>query len=205
MFTLRAVGQFELLDAAGVDRSPRSRKACGVLALLALAPGLRRSRTWLQAMLWSDRGGEQAAASLRQALRNIRQHLGSDRAVLRSDRLAVSLDAVMLGVSFEPPIRPLSGQSEAELFEDIDIADPKFRTWIQHQRQAAKTYLAVETRKPLLAAEALRWPAIVVLTACPKCGGNGEHITSHASGLASHAIQARGDVKSLRPSEPQTP
>ena len=49
-------GPLRLSDAGGADLTPRARKAQGLLALLGTAPGLKRSRSWLQDKLWSDRG-----------------------------------------------------------------------------------------------------------------------------------------------------
>ena len=56
---LRLVGQFRLLDGLGIDRSPRGAKARAVLAMLVQVPEHRRSRRWLEARLWSDRGADQ--------------------------------------------------------------------------------------------------------------------------------------------------
>lgn len=135
MLTLQALGRFALQDGDGVDYSPRSLKARGVIALLALSPGFSRSRTWLQDKLWSDRGHDQAAASLRQALRDIRRHLGSNRDALGGDWSSVSLNSSLLHVSFEPPSG--RGPAEAELFEDLCISDRRFKEWIERQRAAA--------------------------------------------------------------------
>ncbi|MFD2430484.1 hypothetical protein ACFSUK_25205 [Sphingobium scionense] len=69
------LGDFRLIDEAdGRDHSPRSRKACALLAHLALEPDRRASRDRLVGLLWSDRGEVQARASLRQALTDLRTH-----------------------------------------------------------------------------------------------------------------------------------
>ncbi|TPK66288.1 MULTISPECIES: hypothetical protein [unclassified Mesorhizobium] len=136
MLRLRAVGQFRLLDAAGVDYSPHSQKARGVIALLALSPTLSRGRTWLQNKLWSDRGSDQAAASLRQALCDIRRSLDIHANALRSDRQSVSLDARLFRTCFEPPACSDPSFSSAELFEDLDIPDWQFADWIRRHRSA---------------------------------------------------------------------
>ena len=49
-------GPLRVVRRDGVDLTPRSAKAQGLLALLGSAPGGRRNRTWLQDRLWSDRG-----------------------------------------------------------------------------------------------------------------------------------------------------
>lgn len=134
MLTLRAVGRFRLLDTVGVDYSPRSQKARGLIVLLAFSPGLSRGRTWLQDKLWSDRGSDQAAASLRQALSDIRRQLGPHCAMLHSDRQSVSLDASLFQTSFERPASSDPALADAELFEDLDISDPNFADWIRGRR-----------------------------------------------------------------------
>ena len=52
------------------------RKAQGLLAILALAPGMAASRDRLAGLLWSDRGDEQARNSLRQALVALKKDFG---------------------------------------------------------------------------------------------------------------------------------
>ena len=51
---LRLVGRMRLLRRDGVEITPKGRKAQGLLALLGVAPELRRHRNWLQDKLWSD-------------------------------------------------------------------------------------------------------------------------------------------------------
>jgi DNA-binding SARP family transcriptional activator/TolB-like protein len=85
---LGLLGEFRLF-VDGFDRRPRSRKACGLLAYLALAAGKSASREKLADLLWSDRGTEQARGSLRQALAEIR---GGHAAI--GDALDISRDAV---------------------------------------------------------------------------------------------------------------
>ncbi len=73
---IHVIGAFRVLAHDGEDLTPRGRKARALLAMLALTPTRRRSRPALQDKLWSDRGAEQGAASLRQTLTEIRRSLG---------------------------------------------------------------------------------------------------------------------------------
>ena len=57
---LRFFGRFALLRASGDEIAIPSKKAQGLLAFLLLSPDHQRSRTELAALLWSDRGEEQA-------------------------------------------------------------------------------------------------------------------------------------------------
>src|SRR5215203_4271705 len=60
----------------------QSRKARALLAYLALRRGISVPRDTLCALLWGERGEEQARASLRQTLSVIRKDLGSATGVL---------------------------------------------------------------------------------------------------------------------------
>ncbi|MET0269466.1 MAG: tetratricopeptide repeat protein [Sphingomonas sp.] len=72
-FLIRLSGDFRIVDCAtGADATPRSRKARALLAYLALSPDRCASRERLIGLLWSDRGEEQARASLRQTLAELR-------------------------------------------------------------------------------------------------------------------------------------
>ena len=102
-------------------------KAQGVLVGLATDPELARTRYWLQGKLWSDRSGEQASASLRQALSAIRRSLGGAQDILIADRHAVRLDPTRVAVRDDPA-------TGLEFLEGLDVRDPAFRTWLQQVR-----------------------------------------------------------------------
>ncbi|MGI6855163.1 hypothetical protein [Mesorhizobium sp. 1B3] len=155
--------------------------------------------------LWSDRGGEQAAASLRQALRDIRRHLGVYDSILRSDRVSVSLDGALLGVSFEPPMRAGPAKLEAELFEDLDIADPKFQEWIRYQRQAVGTYPGTGGSNCAEPGGALsnRQRTILFVTTGSSHGGSGERMVLRPLSRAADAIRPHVDEGFIYPSDSQ--
>src|SRR5258708_13877155 len=88
------IGAFRVLAPDGEDLTPRGRKARALLAILALTPTRRRSRAALQDKLWSDRGPEQGADSLRQTLTEIRWALGDRyRSCLITDLRGIGLAA----------------------------------------------------------------------------------------------------------------
>ena len=127
---LQLVGTVRMLDQRGDDCTPRSAKARAVLAMLTSVPERRRSRRWLESRLWSDRGADQAAGSLRQALMQIRRALGEDADRLCADREAVWVDG------FEPDSaadRDASAQGR-EYLEGGDIPDPAFEDWLRQER-----------------------------------------------------------------------
>jgi hypothetical protein len=137
--TIYTVGPLQLLLDNGDDCTPRGRKACGVIALLAHAPGHRRSRKWIQDKLWSDRGPEQGAVSLRQTLGEIRKALGRCKDCLRADRTMVSLDPVRVVVLAQShgqaAFQTTSARDGNVLFEGLDVVDREFEDWLRDQRQ----------------------------------------------------------------------
>lgn len=113
-------------DDGGADRTPRGMKDRGLLALLLLSPGQRRTRQWLQDRLWSDRTAEQAAHSCRQSLSAVRRALGPEAGRLRTDRATVWL---------APPVA-VTVDGPGEALADLDIRDPEFADWLRETRQA---------------------------------------------------------------------
>jgi hypothetical protein len=129
---LDLVGPLRLTDSEGLDLTPRSRKAQGLLALIGTSPGLRRSRAWLQDKLWSDRGQEQGAGSLRQCLTEIRSSLGRHVVCLMTEAGWVALDPEKVRVRAELPDSDRS--DDTEFLEGLDIRDREFEHWIRDQR-----------------------------------------------------------------------
>jgi hypothetical protein len=122
----RLNGPFRLHDEGGRDITPIGMKERGLLALLLTSPGQRRTRIWLQALLWSDRESHQASGSLRQALSNVRKALGSCGNRLKADRSTLW---------FEPEV-PLDDVAQGEFLSDLDIRDPAFSDWLRDRRAA---------------------------------------------------------------------
>src|SRR5262249_39127983 len=91
------LGRFELRGRDGGDATPAGRKVRALLACLALSQGASWPRERLGALLWSNRGEEQARASLRQALAELRRAVG-DPSPLRVGKDAVNIDPAMISV-----------------------------------------------------------------------------------------------------------
>jgi DNA-binding SARP family transcriptional activator len=99
--SLSLFGGFEARIPPGPPLSFQTRKAQALLAYLALPLGRAHPRDKLAALLWGERGDEQARRSLRQAPYDIRKALGvAAPAVLRAehDTVALSPAAVDLDV-----------------------------------------------------------------------------------------------------------
>ncbi len=139
-------GPLAVQDGAGHQYTPKNQKSKAVLAMLALAPRGSRSRVWLRDKLWSDRGEDQASASLRQALLDIRKCFGAElKDILSADKYSVSLDLSRIRVDaielmgkvergeVAPPVG-LDAVSE-HFLEGFDICDPEFESWLTLERQ----------------------------------------------------------------------
>jgi len=122
-------GPFQLFALADRrDLSPRPHKSRALLAMLALAPGQRRSRRWIEERLWSDRAPQQAAGSLRQALVDLRKALSPHDDILVADRewLSLRTDALRM--------RP-AGEGSGDLLEGVTVRDPAFQRWLDSARR----------------------------------------------------------------------
>jgi adenylate cyclase len=142
---LRLMGRMRLVRRDGVEVTPKGRKAQGLLALLAVAPEHRRTRSFLQDKLWSDRPPEQGAASLRQELAGIRRALGEVGACLTTEGGWVALNPgrVRVRLDADPEDWELSG-APPEFVAGLDIADPEFEDWVRDQRAVFAELLEAE-------------------------------------------------------------
>jgi hypothetical protein len=132
---IRLMGQFQVQDATGADRTPRGAKARAILALLCQTPGHSRPRRWLETRLWSDRGQEQASGSLRQALTEVRKALGPLAETLHSDRDCVTLGGFVTDLDQDPDGVRRAISHGREFLEGIDIIDAAFCEWLAEERQ----------------------------------------------------------------------
>ncbi len=139
-------GPICVLDGAGTRLTPKNQKSKAALAMLALAPRGSRSRVWLRDKLWSDRGEDQASASLRQALLDIRKSLGPNhKDILHSDKYAVTLNLSRVTVDAIEFLEQVEHKSCSVSFsmdtvsehflEGFDICDPEFESWLMLERQ----------------------------------------------------------------------
>ncbi len=141
VFNLFLFGPFTVRGPDGADLTPKARKSRAILAMLAVAPRGSRSRVWLRDKLWSDRGEDQASASLRQALLDIRTALGPDAGrALTADKHVVMLDLGAIRVdalAMTTPEERATLREQADHFlEGIDVRDPEFEEWLTLERQS---------------------------------------------------------------------
>lgn len=153
-FTLLLFGMFRLCADDG-EIALRGRKACALLAYLALANGHRASREQLAVLLWTDRGAEQARASLRQTLAELRAVDGMDGAMAigRSEvafapgafdsDLARIVAACARGSL--PALSGALGAIEGSLLESFGDVSPGFDEWLAIERTARTDELVAQS------------------------------------------------------------
>lgn len=142
-FRVRCLGGLHLVEVrSGTDMTPAKRKPRALLAYLSLEK-VPVGRERLAALLWGDRGDEQARASLRQTLYELRSPLGGDR-LLRTEGdtvaigesvstdIAVILTAAQSG-DLEQLRRALS-EWRGEILEDLSSIDSAFDAWLETAR-----------------------------------------------------------------------
>jgi TolB-like protein/Flp pilus assembly protein TadD len=138
---LRLLGGFDLHSGEGRAAIPAGRKVRALLACLALSPEQAWPREKLMALLWSDRGDEQARASLRQALAEMRRVLGEPSPV-HAEHDAVGLDPALLAVDaleFERLAKAGKWAEAAALYrgpllDGHGVRDGAFEDWIRVER-----------------------------------------------------------------------
>ena len=123
--TLHLTGPFAVTDATGAEVEGLSRRGQAMLAYLSRQPGLRAERGLLADLLWSDRGEDQARASLRQELSVLRRHLPGGSVL--ADRQMVRLDPEGFCFHATPP---------GCFLEGFDLASEGFEDWLRLMRAA---------------------------------------------------------------------
>ena len=137
------LGRFRLTQADREVSLP-GRKARAILAYLILAPDHSAGREQLADLLWTDRGPDQARASLRQSLKELRE-LACIASAIETTHDSAALDHAALAVDVHEirhaaaerelaALAALLDQVRGELLEDfLDLA-PGFDEWLQAER-----------------------------------------------------------------------
>jgi DNA-binding SARP family transcriptional activator len=143
--SLSLLGGFDAI--LGARSLTFARKTQALLAFLALSPGHASPRAQLAALLWAERGEEQARNSLRQALFDIRRAMGPDgERLLRADHDRVELSAVELevdAVAFQDLARTESASAldqaaalyRGELLAGLAVKEAAFESWLVGERE----------------------------------------------------------------------
>lgn len=159
----RVFGAFQLISPDGTDATPTSRKARALVAYLLTAMDDSTTRERLAGLLWSERGEDQARASLRQTLHEIRAMTLGDAPPIRIDRTRVTLVASRVTTDRArldeagrgddaSALVAMVGQRPPEFLADLDSIDPAFDDWLsvertRHRDARRSVLLAVADRR----------------------------------------------------------
>ena len=126
----------ETISGARVEIS--SKKGIALLATLASADRLERSRAWLQQILWGSRGQKQAQSSLRRELSNLRSVFAkAGLEILRSDQRTVGLEQYGLYIDI---LDERLNFSHRQFCEGLDLAsEDEFEEWLREMREYYET------------------------------------------------------------------
>ncbi|WP_299784448.1 hypothetical protein [uncultured Marivita sp.] len=181
-FKLKLFGPLRLCTPDGVDVTPRSAKAQGLLAILALSHGQPWNRAALQDLLWSDRGPAHGRDSLKKALSELRHALNRDGEceVLQTSGgpVALAIDRLRVDVFHEPPSEA-SPVPRQELLAGIDIRDPQFEEWLRLTRQGLSRDPCLESAVPTVHRQWHRMHVAVL----PTLTAGGDHVAQLFGGL----------------------
>lgn len=145
-FALNLLGGFALSDAAGAPVALSSRKAMALLAYLACDPGQPVAWPKIAALLWADRGDEQARASLRQTLSVLSRALNdTDGEVLVSSAAGLTVDGGRLGTdvgAFEAlaasddrdDLQRAAELYKGPLLDGFEVREEPLEDWLRQRR-----------------------------------------------------------------------
>ena len=124
---IRLFGPFNLWWNQNDEVELRSAKSQALLALLATAPDGKRTRVWLQEVLWGRSGEFHGRASLRQSLVAVRSALGAASEgifLITQQTIRLRPDCIIL----------IGEPFDGEFLEGIDVREDGFEEWLRTQR-----------------------------------------------------------------------
>lgn len=141
IYSVRLVGAFRLQGMDGRRVEVASKKAIGLIALLATGRDGERTRQFLQEKLWGSREAAQAQTSLRRELSNLRKLFADDPQPLlfaEGARVRLNLGAI----AFDIPVPGAANENDrpeprgvSEFLEGLDIpGEDGFEDWLREQR-----------------------------------------------------------------------
>ncbi|MCC2662815.1 MAG: transcriptional activator protein [Geminicoccaceae bacterium] len=147
---LHLLGRVRLETADGRDVTPRSSKARGLLAYLALSPEGAAPRAKVASLLWGE--SMAAMASLRQAVKEIRNRTaeaGLDVFAADHRSLRLDLEQVLVDVlAFDELVESAAGPEHIQatcargLLEDESIRAEGFEDWLVVEQTRCRQHLA---------------------------------------------------------------
>ena len=142
-FSIRLLGGFEIRGPQGPTLLP-TRKAEGVVAIVALQPGEAIERDKLCGLLWPDVRDAQALHSLRQTLMYIRRAIGD---VLRTDLRTVTIAADMVEIDVAKLRMHLALGTRNSLIEAAQLYRGDLMDGVTVREQPFEAFLTVERER----------------------------------------------------------
>jgi TolB-like protein len=141
---LGLLGGFAIAGPDGRPIEITGRKTKALLAILAASPDFSTVRDRLIALLWSDRGDQQARNSLRQALVSLKRELSAhgldiletdrDRVGLRADRVAVDASEFER-LAAAGKVADAAALYRGRFLDGFAVRDAAFDAWVDGERR----------------------------------------------------------------------
>jgi TolB-like protein len=131
-YVLSLLGPFRLSAPDGQRIDVSSKKGQALIAMLAMAGGGERTRSWLQMQLWGSRGADQAQASLRSELSGLRNRVNAgSQPLLMADHSRIWLDLSLVEIDARSGVDAMG----EEFLEGLDVAgEDGFEDWLREER-----------------------------------------------------------------------
>lgn len=141
---IELLGRFAVRDKLGNPVEGLGRKATSLICLLAASEALKVTREKASGLVWSDRGEEQARASLRQELAQIRRLCGPD--MIAADKQSIWLVAdknlidlqqfkAALRENTTPALETAMSFYRGSLLDGHHSKSDSFEDWIEGERR----------------------------------------------------------------------
>jgi TolB-like protein/Tfp pilus assembly protein PilF len=167
-YALEVLGPFRLCAPGGQRIDISSKKGQALVAMLAVASGGERTRSWLQSQLWGSRGPDQAQASLRSELSSLRSVINvRDQTLIQADHSRIWLDLERVQID----ARKIDADARGSFLEGLDIAgEEEFEEWLREERariaaQITQSASALEPTASMSAAMEIAPPIFASLPA----------------------------------------
>ena len=149
-YVLELLGPFRLWAPDGRRVEVPSKKGQALIAMLALAGGGERTRTWLQDKLWGSRQAAQAQASLRNELSSLRSAFSSnDEALLGADHARVWINLALVNVDARRVDE--TAWAASDFLEGLDIAGEEgFEDWLREERARLRDMAEIRAERALV-------------------------------------------------------
>ena len=148
-YVLELLGPFRLRAPDGRRVEIPSKKGQALIAMLALAGGGERTRSWLQDKLWGSRQAAQAQASLRNELSSLRNAFSSnDEVLLGADHARVWINLALVNVDARR-VDEAAG-AVGDFLEGLDIAGEEgFEDWLREERARLRDMAEIRAERAI--------------------------------------------------------